>query len=115
MIHVFYLFTLIFLLLETVTIMDTKGLFAFKKRMDMTDADDRSFDQNVFNFINVIYRVWLFLGHYTFQWPVFVAFVALSFLPRKTILMARIDAILSLLLLVFIIINAYHLHIRFFD
>jgi hypothetical protein len=62
----------------------------------------------------VAYAIWTILGFFTFQWPIFLLLIVMGFIKARLpikIWIVRLDAIISIALLFFIVINAYHLHI----
>lgn len=61
--------------------------------------------------LDVMYLLWTFGGLFTFQWPVFLFLLLLGLIPKRKLSLRRADALISLLVLIFIVINAYHLKI----
>lgn len=63
--------------------------------------------------IEIIYLIWALIGLTTSQMPIFLVFLLISAIPKKKVLMYKIDGYISILLLIFILINKYQLHINF--
>ena len=65
--------------------------------------------------LDLVYLLWTFGGLFTFQWPVFLFILLLGVIPKRNLALRRADALISLLVLIFIVINAYHLKIDIFQ
>lgn len=61
--------------------------------------------------VQLYYMIWSIAGLVTAQWPVFLLLIVLSFIPKKNIAVFWLNALFSLLALIFILINEFHLHI----
>lgn len=74
----------------------------------------------------IILFVWMFIGLFTFQWDVFLAFIIFNLLvigplSRLTkysyvyVVIHWINSVIGLAFVLFVIINHYHLKISFYD
>lgn len=69
----------------------------------------------IFIFINIFYFIWAMIGLFSSQWVVFLSLTILSFSGitfKKYINYRIIDSVLSIALILFAILNTYHLHIN---
>lgn len=111
-----------FLFLITVLLCETNVL---KNPTKMGDLEHELSDENV-NVDEVAKKnkdliLWQFayfllgaIGLFSSQWPIFLFMLALGLIPRKIIpiFMIKMDAILCVILTVFMVINRYHLHLN---
>lgn len=110
--HIFYSFAIVGILLELVSISSPRRVgkvFKFVK-----ERGDKEFPTHyaVFLLIHVMYLIWGFVGLMSSQWVLFLAFILFSCIPLKKYTWYRVfDGIISLLIVLFILVNAYHLHI----
>jgi hypothetical protein len=79
-----------------------------KKASELTDT------QKGFLFMMLLYYIWIMVGLLSSQWVLFLFFVIISFIPKKHFILRLMDGMVSVAILVFIMINAYHLHIDLF-
>jgi hypothetical protein len=62
------------------------------------------------------YIVWIFVGLFSsINWAVFLIMIFMSFIPKKTIWFLAIDSFITSVLLLFVILNQYHLKIDVFE
>jgi hypothetical protein len=60
----------------------------------------------------LLYFIWSFVGIFTSQWVLFLLLILLGFIPLKRFkAWMKIDAAISIAILMLIILNKYHLHI----
>jgi hypothetical protein len=76
---------------------------------------DWSTNQQAVSLLMTMYFCWAVVGLMTSQWIVFIAIHLMSFIPKKYIIVIKIDAFITLCLLIFAILNEYHLHINLID
>jgi hypothetical protein len=117
--HLFYFFTIFALFWEFSIIADVKKYSQFKtsfKKLikENIKIDDWTTLQKTFSFLQLGYVLWTFVGIFTFQWPVFILFILISMIPKPYKWMMWLDAFISILILLFVLINAYHLKIDVF-
>ena len=115
--HIFYFFAFFAILWEGINIIYTKEIY--KKVIRIISLKKENFKeladgQKYFLFFMFGYFLWIFTGLFTFQWPIFLLLFLMGLIPKKWIVIRWIDAFISLVILIFILINAYHLHIDIF-
>lgn len=113
--HIFYFITIFPLIWEMSTVLNIKKYHKFYKSFKGKKFDNYNGNQKAVGILTLGYILWSFIGLFTFQWMVFVVFILMSFIPKKFIILRWIDAFLSVLILLFIIINAYHFKIDFWQ
>lgn len=109
--HIFYLMTIAPLMFEFYTICDVYKVHSFMKTMRNTKSDELNSTQKSLQIYCLVYFIWTFIGLITFQWIVFIFLLLTSIIPKKYVIIRFIDSIISAFILLFIIINAYHLKI----
>lgn len=72
-------------------------------------------DQKIFLSLSLFYLFWALVGLFTSQWYLFLLIMLLSQIQRifKNYLYNIIDSLLTISVLLFIVINKYHLHYSF--
>ena len=69
-----------------------------------------------FVLLQLCYFIWAATGLMSSQWIPFLVLILYSFIPKgDNIFIRKADAILSLAILLFIVINKYHLGINLLD
>lgn len=81
-----------------------KDYRARKKEGNVEDVPDPFW----FSFI---YFILLLIGIVTSQWPVFVLIILLGFIPKSNKFIIIVDSFITMLLVLFIILNKFHLQI----
>ena len=112
MTSIFYSLGIPAILYEISVIQDPYTLIGFDKRLDekIKNKEELNKVESNFLFLQMGYLVWLIVGLFTFQWYLFLVILILSLLLKKdSIKLLRLDAIISLILLILITINKYHL------
>lgn len=112
--HVFYLLAIFPIFYEMVNVSSPKKLQDFHKRfknLKSNEFDEWTEAQKTYSIFSLFYVAWVIVGLLTFQWPVFLFILLLSIIPKYFIWIRFVDSLITLSLLFFIIINAYHLHI----
>lgn len=112
---VFYLGVLICCFIEI-------GSFSVSERIVNAVANYKATKQaskgfKIYLCFQLFYWAVCMLGLFTFQWYLFLFIIFLSFFPFKSkyVLVKKIDSLFHALLLGFIIINKYHLHLSLKD
>lgn len=108
--HIFYFFTFLPILWELMNLTSIKKVHQFVKSFKNNEGE-KTFTQSTFSFFMVGYIVWTIIGLITFQWFVFLLFLIYSLIPKVNIYHRWIDSLISVFILIFIILNAYHFHI----
>lgn len=112
--HVFYFLTIFPILWEVMNLVSINkthqfalGLKAMKGKM----YDEYSSSQKSFSIYMIGYIIWNFIGFFSFQWTVFLVLFLFGLIPKKYIWYRWIDSLISLVVLIFIVLNAYHFKI----
>lgn len=117
----FYFFTIVFILWEFNTLIFTKSYNQFlESSIKRLQTQQVTTDDVVFSFFNLGYFIWTILGLFTNQWLSFLLLLVLGLVSAtlmkrfkidsnlSTILThRRIDAVLSIVILLYIWLNCY--------
>jgi len=112
--EIFYFLTLAPILWEMLNITDTKKCHRFILALEQLTAkkwNERTSLQKTYPFCQLLYYVWTLCGFLSFQWPAFALLFLLSFIPKKYVWYRWMDAVISMAILIFILMNAYHFQI----
>lgn len=119
--HVFYAMTLLFIIWEMVSLYHFKTMK--QKIKEVSDkskialqGDENGLEQYIFLYIIIVfflfgYLVWGLVGLFTFQWPVFLLLFLIGLIPKKDGFIRLVDSAVSIAILLFIVLNAYHFNI----
>ena len=120
----FYMWAIVAILYEAIVMVNPKD--ATRHINDLKNRNknklEQSENQKLFNIFQFLYMVWVLVGLFTTYWVVFLFFLIFSYstslLMKKTytdfdqqVMIRGVDAVISFLILLFIVINKYHLHI----
>ena len=106
--HLFYFFTIFAIWYEIIVLYDTEKLIKYVK-----EATDPEYPETHLGgkLLMLLYFLWALTGLFTNQWWVFLSLIILGFIPKGNFLwLKKLDALLSLIILFFLILNEYHLH-----
>ena len=104
----FYLFGILAILWEFAVLTDTNKIHYFLGNKEKNKDND---NYTNLSFLMLGYFLWAIVGLFSSQWILFLVLIVLSIIPTKHIVLRWIDSLLSLLILLFILINKFHLHI----
>ena len=123
MTHIFYLLIPIFLLFEIFAYQNAERIMRKIAEFKASPKDEpkeylsKNIDVFLYYVFNLFYACYIFIGIFSSQWILFGLFFALSIgfgqIKRRNVTMRKIDSIISFIILLFILINKYHLHINF--
>ena len=114
MITIFYLLTAVCLMYEVVALFGSKRVAAgVQKYKDIKDPKMFRPDYVAFLVFNYFYLFFCLVGLMSSQWIGFALIFILALIPKRNLLWRRIDAILGIVILVFILLNKYQFHIDF--
>ncbi len=83
---------------------------------EMTDALLADKEVSTTMLFHTYYLIWLFVGLFSsLNWPVFIFMFLLGVIPKRFILQRWLDGVMSFALLLFTVINAFHLHLNVFN
>lgn len=112
--HVFYLIIAFFLFFEIVSLVSVRKIHAsVNKYRDLSNAQDMSATFATYFVLNVVYYLSCVVGLMSSQWICFIILLALSLISKRHISWRIIDGVISILILLFVILNKYHFHIDF--
>lgn len=112
--HLFYFMAIFPILWELMAIQSPKRVHNFV--MQYRENNNKDFDnctpnQKAYVVCMLGYIIWTIAGLLTFQWSVFALLLITCIIPKKFIWLRWCDAVLTFILLVFIVLNAYHFNI----
>lgn len=113
--HIFYIFAAFAILYEGIVLMNPVKFLRFKEKVRITPNELKSDIAKSWGWCLLFYFLWCFAGLFSSQFPLFLGIFLCNLIPKKFVLTVMIDASLSFFLLLFIIINKYHLHIDITD
>ena len=118
MIHIFYFLTSFAIIFEVISFFKAKkinDLIKKSKSNKLTGLKKIGCGMYIYLFCNIFYLFWLLGGLMTFQWPIFLFMLLMAFIPKhKSVILRKVDAVFSILLLIFILLNAYQFQIHLF-
>lgn len=109
--HLFYFLAILPLMFEMMVLSEPTKAKNFSQKLKGIKADEMTSQQQSYTVLCLGYWVWCFVGIFTFQWPLFLLIFALGFIPKTETWMRAIDAFITILILLFILLNAYHFKI----
>jgi hypothetical protein len=108
----FYFLAIFPLMFEMMIVGNTKKSHNFIMNMKDKEVSDMTEKEKNFSILQFLYFVWTVIGLFTVNWPVFSLIFFLALIPQRNIYLRLIDAFLTFLVLLFIIINYFHLNIN---
>jgi hypothetical protein len=112
--HLFYFLLIIPFLIELLTFVNLKKVHAFVLTFK---GAGKNLDPNqiVFGVLQWFYLIWIFIGLFSFQWPVFLIVLILGLIKKSKMWWRAIDSFICTVLLMFVLLNAYHFNIDVYD
>jgi hypothetical protein len=115
-VFVFYLIGILPILWELSSLMKLSKRFNFLKELKQNkDYKEWSSNQKAVGFLMLGYIIWAMVGLFSSQWIIFFFILLVSLIPKKWLWFFAIDAFVTVILLFFLIINQYHLHINIWE
>lgn len=122
MTHVFYILIAFFIFVELIVLFSQKNIHSAVKRLKKLNKEKKgklSFDEigtsmTLYQSIGIIYLIYCLVGLMSSQWVLFALIILLAFIPKRWLWWRYVDSIITLLILVFILLNKYHFHIDMF-
>lgn len=122
MTHVFYILIAFFIFVELIVLFSQKNIHSAVKRLKKLNKEKKgklSFDEigasmTLYQSIGIIYLIYCLVGLMSSQWVLFALIILLAFIPKRWLWWRYVDSIVTLLILVFILLNKYHFHIDMF-
>jgi hypothetical protein len=106
----YYILLLPCFIYELTFISNPKRYRIAREKMKLLKYKEYSSSQQSFVWCQFIYMVLVIVGLFTFQYPAFILLLILSVIPKKWLVMDLIDSVLSASILLFVIINKFHIH-----
>src|SRR5690606_21403675 len=103
--NLFFAFTPLFLYFELISFAHTDKVITVVNAVKLAD---KPVGMWLFLITSWLYLIWIVIGLATPQWPLFLVLFLLGFMPRYTRLMIRLNAVISIILLLLALINQYH-------
>lgn len=112
---VFYLFGIFPILWEGYSLFNPRQTKNFVDTLLATKTEDRTDIQKTYSFLTFGYFIWIAIGMMTaLNWPLFMVIILLGFIPKNYLIIRMLDSFISLSLIIFAFVNAFHLHIDVF-
>lgn len=108
---IFYFIGILPLIWETDVVMKPLKVHNYIKVMMPIEYKNRTKNQKNLTWCLGLYIIWVFAGLFTSQWILFLVIIGLSCIPKNNIIIRWLDAFISALILLFIILNVYHFKI----
>ena len=114
--HIFYFIGLLPIIYEMTVVTNPKRVYLFKERMKAArKLDNFTSSQKSYAILSLGYLVWVFVGLFSFNWVAFLALIALSLIHKKYVILMWVDSVITVIILLFIILNSYHFKIDLFS
>ena len=112
--HIFYILAIFPILWESLSITNPRKVGRFIKTYRTTDI--RTTNQKAYPFFALGYALWVILGFFSSQWVLFLAIFMLGYIiPKRWVITRLIDGVITMSILIFMLINVYHLHIDIYE
>ncbi len=109
----FYSWGILAIMYEMMVLSSPVKITTFNKNRKTKNSKDYTGWENAFVILILFYIIWCCIGLFTSQWLLFIVIICLGFIPKRNIaFLIWIDSLISLLILVFIFINSFHLHLN---
>jgi hypothetical protein len=108
----FYFLAIFPLLYEMIVIADIKKVHNFIMNMKDKPVSLMTEKEKNFTILHFFYFIWGVIGIFTINWPIFSLLFFLSLIPTKNMYLRMLDSFLTFLVLIFILINYFHLNIN---
>lgn len=112
--HIFYLLMIFPILWESLSLTQASTINRFiKKSITNKSREEMDIEDAALTIFQCLYLLWTFIGLFTFQWPLFILLFIIGEFnsSKRSVWYTRIDAFICLILLFFILVNAYHFHL----
>ena len=111
--HLFYIVSLLPLIYEVIVITRPKKIFQFTQQLKVIGSwNNYSSQQKAFTLFSLFYWIWVIIGLFSSEWIAFLALLILALIHKRNSTMLWFDGIISLVILLFTVVNVYYLHIN---
>lgn len=108
---IFYLLSGFVILWELYCFLNPLKVRSFLRKFKKTKSTEMDDTQNFAMLFLFMQIIWCFIGLFTSQWLLFGVYIFMGIIPLKRFVAYMVfDSLVSIGLLLFIIINKYHLH-----
>ena len=111
----FYLLAVIAIIKELKTFFNPKATQKKRDEEKKIKWEFKTEEQKDSQYLAILYVVWIVVGLFTSQWLLFLLILLICFVPIKNWIGYKINAGLSLAILIFIIINRFQIHINWLE
>lgn len=110
--HIFYFLSIGPIMWELYNVTAVSKVHAYSKKIKTVKWEKSDSQYKSFIFCLMVYMLWSFVGLFSEQWPLFATIILMGIVfPKKFIVLRWLDALVTLLILFFILLNAYHFHV----
>lgn len=118
--YIFYSFVAMFLIMEILCLTQEKRIHQAHKEYKKQEKEYgfgkvpcSVMNKNLvaLNIANFVYAIFMFIGLMSSQWLSFSIVILLAFIPKKWLWWRYVDGIITIIILLFAIINKFHFHI----
>lgn len=120
MTHLFYILGVFLILAELLVLNDQKKVhhrLTVARRLKKAKIDFSLERYGMFyalySVLGLYYFTYCFVGLMSSQWVLFAVLLFISFIPKPKLWLRYLDTIISVMILIFILLNKYHFHINF--
>lgn len=112
--HIFYFIAICPILWEITVLCNIQKVHIFiinYRKLQNQNEIKINGKKTMFTVLQIFYIGWVFIGFFSFQWIVFLFMFLFGLIAKNNIVLRWFDAFISLTVLIFIILNAYHFKI----
>ena len=110
----YYILAIFPLFIEMQSLLKLKAIHEFNKNLKLKESDEWTTLEKNYSCLSLFYFVWIVLGFFTFQSPVFFLLLITYLISRRILAVRFIMALLCTTIICFILVNKFNLHINFF-
>ena len=116
MTYLFYSFTFFAILYEMFVLSSPKQVHYFvedikRKTKEKLELNGKDY---FYIFFGLIYFLWAWVGIFSSQYQLFLLLIIFGLIPRKIVFIRFIDAFISIIIIILIVISKYHYTIKLF-
>jgi hypothetical protein len=109
--YLFYIFMIPALVWELVVLKETEKVKIFMAKYKASEYKDKTSTDAAWGGLMLGYLAFTALGLFSSQWLLFLLLITISFIPFKNLYLMKLDALISIMLLLSIILNKFHFHV----
>lgn len=108
----FYILAIFPLIYEFIIILNIKKSHHFINNVLEKGVFEMNEKEKNFTILNFLYFIWNMIGMLSSSWLMFSLMFILALIPQKNIYIRFLDSFLTSLILIFVLINYFHLNIN---